>query len=68
MVALMVGASVLTPVACLGLLFWLARLEDTLVDDVRKVQRQPAPAPILVIPVQRRQPEPFTFGSSTKVQ
>ena len=54
MVALMIGASVLTPIACLGLLFWLARLEDTLVDDVRKAQHQPSPAPILAFPVQRR--------------
>ncbi len=41
------------PLACLGLLMWLAWLEDTLEDSVRKSVRRPAPEPILAIPVRR---------------
>ena len=39
----------LVPFLCLGLLLWLARLEETLTDglDAPKATRGPAPAPVL---------------------
>ena len=46
----LVGA-LLSPLLGLGLLLWLAHLEDTLLRDVRRATREPAPEPILAIPV-----------------
>jgi hypothetical protein len=46
----LVGA-LLSPLLALGLLLWLAHLEDTLPRDVRRASRQPTPEPILAIPV-----------------
>ena len=46
----LVGA-LLSPLLGLGLLLWLAHLEDTLPRDVRRASTKPAPEPILAIPV-----------------
>ena len=46
----LVGA-LLSPLLGLGLLLWLAHLEDTLSRDVRRASTKPAPEPILAIPV-----------------
>jgi hypothetical protein len=46
----LVGA-LLSPLLGLGLLLWLAHLEDTLPRDVRRATREAAPEPILAIPV-----------------
>ncbi len=54
--AMLVGLSTLVPFGWLGLLLWLARFEDTLVEDVRKAERRNVPDPILAIPVQRPKP------------
>ena len=48
---LVLVAALLSPLLALGLLLWLAHLEDTLPRDVRRASRQPAPEPILAIPV-----------------
>ena len=48
---LVLVAALLSPLLGLGLLLWLAHLEDTLPRDVRRASRQPAPEPILAIPV-----------------
>ena len=45
--AAMVVGAMLFPLAVLGLLLWLAHLEDTLERDVNAAQRKPAPPPIL---------------------
>lgn len=52
----MVAVVMLVPAGCFGLLFWLAWLEDTLVEDVRKSQPRRIPDPILAIaiPAQRQ--------------
>ena len=49
----LVGA-LLSPLLGLGLLLWLAHLEDTLPRDVRRAAIKPAPEPILAIPVRAR--------------
>jgi hypothetical protein len=49
-ILVLVGA-LLSPLLALGLLLWLAHLEDTLPRDVRRATREPAPEPILTIPV-----------------
>ena len=49
----LVGA-LLSPLLGLGLLLWLTHLEDTLPRDVRRATREPAPEPILAIPVPAR--------------
>jgi hypothetical protein len=41
------------PLALFGFLMWLTYLEDTLPRAVSRAGRQPDPAPILRIPVQR---------------
>jgi hypothetical protein len=46
-----VVAATLSPLLGLGLLLWLAHLEDTLPRDVLRASRKPAPPPILAIPV-----------------
>src|SRR4029079_17756266 len=48
---LVLSVAVLSPGLGLLLLLWLAHLEDTLPRDVEAARRQPAPAPILAIPV-----------------
>lgn len=60
------AVAMLIPFACLGLLFWLAWLEDTLDVAVQKSKRRRVPNPVLAIPVdpgtrpeQLRVPEPL---------
>ena len=48
---LVLVAALLSPLLGLGLLLWLAHLEDTLPRDVRRASRKPAPEPILAIPL-----------------
>ena len=48
---LVLSVAVLSPCLGLALLLWLAHLEDTLPRDVEAARRQPAPAPILAIPL-----------------
>jgi len=48
---LVLVAALLSPLLGLGLLLWLAHLEDTLPRDVRRASTKPAPEPILAIPV-----------------
>ena len=50
-VVLVIVAVMLSPLLGLGLLLWLAHLEDTLPRDVLRAARTPAPPPILAIPV-----------------
>jgi hypothetical protein len=50
-VVLMLTSAVVSPLLGLGLLLWLAHLEDTLPRDVQRARRRPAPPPILAIPV-----------------
>ena len=52
-VVLIAIAAVLSPLLGLGLLLWLAHLEDTLPQDVQRASRKPDPAPILAVPVRR---------------
>jgi hypothetical protein len=49
-------AAMLFPVAALGLVLWLTRLEETLPKAVRAAQRKPSPAPILAVPVRPERP------------
>ncbi|MDX6301136.1 MAG: hypothetical protein QOF53_2350 [Nocardioidaceae bacterium] len=56
-VAAMVVGAMLFPLAALGLLLWLAHLEDTLERDVHAAQRKPAPPPILSVPTGAVAPE-----------
>jgi hypothetical protein len=53
--ALLVALSVFVPFGCLGLLLFLAKLEDTLPNDVERSERSHVPEPILAIPLP---PEP----------
>ena len=53
--ALLVALSVFVPFGCLGLLLFLAKLEDTLPNDVERTERSHVPEPILAIPLP---PEP----------
>jgi len=48
---LVVVGALLSPLLGLGLLFWLAHLEETLPRDVARAARTSAPPPILAIPV-----------------
>lgn len=59
-VLVMLASVVGFPVGCLGLLLWLAHLEDTLPQGVRRSARRPSPPPILAIPVQRAGPSDAT--------
>ncbi len=47
--AMMLTFGLTVPFLCLGLLLWLARLEDTLGDGLEspKATREPAPAPVV---------------------
>lgn len=45
------------PVACLGFVLWMARLEDSIPDAVRRASRSPDPAPVLAFPVRRATPQ-----------
>lgn len=47
----MLAACAAFPVAGLGFLLWMARLEESLPQAVRRTQKQPDPPPILAIPV-----------------
>jgi hypothetical protein len=44
------------PVACLGFVLWMARIEDSIPDAVRRATRSPDPAPVLAVPVRRATP------------
>lgn len=44
------------PVACLGFVLWMARLEDSIPDAVRRGARSPDPAPVLAVPIRRASP------------
>jgi hypothetical protein len=57
--ALLVSLSLLVPFGCLGLLLFLAKLEDTLNDDVEKDVRRHVPEPIVAIPM-ATEPRPQT--------
>jgi len=48
---LTIMGALLSPLLALGLLLWLARLEDTLPRDVRRAAQRPDPPPILAMPV-----------------
>jgi hypothetical protein len=50
-IALTLAAAMLFPVAALVLLLWLTRLEETLPRAVEAARREPAPAPILAMPL-----------------
>ncbi len=50
LVTLLAGVA-LFPFFGLGFLLWMARLEDSLPEAVRRAARRPDPAPILTIPV-----------------
>jgi len=53
--ALILLGALLLPVAFgLGMLLWLAHLEETLPRDVERALRKPAPPPILAVPVRPR--------------
>jgi hypothetical protein len=52
-VVMLLGVLLFGP-ACLGLLLWLAHLEETLPRDVRSARRHPEPPPILSVPVRPR--------------
>ena len=54
----MLATVVIFPVLCLGFLLWMAAIEDSLPEAVRKAERQPDPPPILAIPVPPRTEEP----------
>ena len=45
------------PVACLGFVLWMARIEDSIPDAVRRATRSPDPAPVLAVPVRRATPD-----------
>ncbi len=49
-------AAALFPVACLGFVLWMGRIEDTLPGAVRRATRKPDPLPVLAIPVRRPAP------------
>jgi hypothetical protein len=49
--ALMLAVVPLFPLGCLGLLLYLAWLEDRLDADMKKASRRPSPEPIRAIPV-----------------
>ncbi|HJR37662.1 MAG TPA: hypothetical protein VJ819_04695 [Nocardioidaceae bacterium] len=56
--ALLVALSVFVPFGCLGLLLFLAKLEDTLPNDVERSERSNVPEPILAIPLSEPMPAP----------
>jgi hypothetical protein len=49
---ILVAAASSVPFVCLGLLMWLAWLEDTLAADVKKSERRHAPRPVRAVAVQ----------------
>jgi hypothetical protein len=49
-------AAALFPVACLGFVLWMGRIEDTLPGAVRRATRNPDPLPVLALPVRRPPP------------
>jgi hypothetical protein len=49
-------AAAVFPVACLGFVLWMSRIEDSIPDAVRLATRTPDPPPVLAIPV--RAPAP----------
>lgn len=50
------ATSVMVPFVCLGMLLWLAWLEDTLVEDVKKSSRRSTPQPIVSVPATSKAP------------
>ena len=51
-------AAAVFPVACLGFVLWMARLEDSIPAAVRRATHTPDPLPVLAIPVHRPAPTP----------
>jgi hypothetical protein len=49
-------AAAIFPVACLGFVLWMARLEDSIPEAVRRATHTPDPPPVLAIPVRRPTP------------
>jgi hypothetical protein len=56
----MLALVVTFPVLCLVFLLWMAWLEDSLPDAVRKAERRPDPPPVLAVAVTPRAPVPVT--------
>lgn len=44
------------PIACLGFLLWMDRIEDSIPRSVARATRTPEPPPVLRIPVRRAGP------------
>ncbi len=53
---LVLVAATAFPVACLGFVLWMGRMEDTLPASVARTLRRPDPEPVLRIPVRRPAP------------
>jgi hypothetical protein len=49
----------LFPLGLLGLLLWLGRLEDTLVEDMNRAERAHVPPPVVAVPVRREAARPI---------
>ena len=47
----MLALVVTFPILCLGFLLWMAWMEDSLPEAVRRAERRPDPPPILAVPV-----------------
>lgn len=45
----MIGFAFMFPLVCLGGVLFLGYLEETLVDDVKRTRKRPAPAPIRAV-------------------
>ena len=56
--SMMLVVAVLFPLGCLGLLLWLGRLEDTLVEDMNRAERAAVPPPVVAVPVRREAARP----------
>jgi hypothetical protein len=53
---LVLVASAVFPVVCLGFVLWMGRIEDTIPSSVARSIRRPDPAPVLRVPVRRPAP------------
>jgi hypothetical protein len=56
--SMMLVVAGLFPFGCLGLLLWLGRLEDTLVEDMNRAERANVPPPVVAVPVRREAARP----------
>jgi len=57
-----IGTAVMVPFSCLALLLWLAKLEETLPNDVRRSRRLPEPESVRAVPDLVRVPAPGAPG------